>query len=111
MGTVNRRQERRYDWRRKDKVAYDLYIRVISDDMMYAWEDEDISDLAGGPCKQSALINFRFLLYVVSLSPSLPSPQWTRLSLHGQPSPMIKTLSRKGQRNLAIVIRPFNSLL
>jgi hypothetical protein len=78
---------------------------------MYSWEDEDISDLAGGPCKQSALINFRFLLYVVSLSPSLPSSQWTHLSLHGQLSQMIKTLQRKGQRNLAIVIPPFNSLL
>ena len=78
---------------------------------MYSWEDEDISDLAGGPCKQSALINFRFLLYVVSLSPSLPSSQWTHLSLHGQLSRMIKTLQRKSQRNLAIVIPPFNSLL
>ena len=59
--------------------------------MMYSWEDEDISDLAGGPCKQSALINFPFLLYVLPLSPSPPSPQWTLPSLPGQPSQMIKT--------------------
>jgi hypothetical protein len=76
--------------------------------MMYSWEDEDISS---GPCKQSALINFPFLLYVLPLSLSLPSQQWTLPSLHGQPSQMIKILRRKGQRNLAIVTRPFNSLL